>query len=144
MKQKLICMIVLTVILLTSCDIETSHNGDLDGFWQLQCVDTLSNHVSVDMNGRGIYWCVQKDLIEVKKYKGDSYSVLFQFDYSGNQLRLYKPYQDYRDAQDIAIDQVSLLQPFGINSLDEMFTIEQVDDNLVITSSTLRLHFRRY
>ena len=34
---------VLTICMaLVACDIETSGNGDLDGFWQLRQVDTLA------------------------------------------------------------------------------------------------------
>ncbi len=144
MKHILIYMIVLVGLLLTSCDIETSNNGDLDGFWQLQSVDTLSNNVSVDMKSQGVFWGVQKDLVEVRKYKGDSYNVYFKFDYNGNSLRLYSPYKDDRDEQDKVITDIILLRPLGVNALDESFTIEQLDDKLVISSSSLRLHFRRY
>ena len=31
------------LLLLTSCTIEFSDNGKLDGFWQLRAVDTLEN-----------------------------------------------------------------------------------------------------
>lgn len=144
MKHILIYMIVLVGLLLTSCDIETSNNGDLDGFWQLQSVDTLSNNVSVDMKSQGVFWGVQKDLVEVRKYKGYSYNVYFKFDYNGNSLRLYSPYKDDRDEQDKVITDIILLRPLGVNALDESFTIEQLDDKLVISSSSLRLHFRRY
>jgi hypothetical protein len=144
MKHILIYMMVLVGLLLTSCDIETSNNGDLDGFWQLQSVDTLSNKASADMKSQGVYWGVQKDLVEVRKYKGDSYNVYFKFDYSGNSLRLYSPYKDDRDEQDKAITDITLLRPLGVNALDESFTIEQLDDKLVMSSSSLRLHFRRY
>ena len=29
------------LLMLAACDIHTSNNGDLDGYWQLSSVDTL-------------------------------------------------------------------------------------------------------
>ena len=45
----------------TSCGdfIETSDNGDLDGYWQLSQVDTLANGVQVDMTSSKVFWGVQ-------------------------------------------------------------------------------------
>ena len=45
----------------TSCSdfIETSDNGDLDGYWQLSQVDTLANGVQVDMTSSKVFWGVQ-------------------------------------------------------------------------------------
>lgn len=42
----------------TSCGdfIETSDNGDLDGYWQLSQVDTLANGVQVDMTSSKVFW----------------------------------------------------------------------------------------
>ena len=44
MKRKDIYTIIaawLTAVLSASCEIETSDNGDLDGFWHLERVDTI-------------------------------------------------------------------------------------------------------
>ena len=45
----------------TSCGdfIDTSDNGDLDGYWQLSQVDTLANGVQVDMTSSKVFWGVQ-------------------------------------------------------------------------------------
>lgn len=43
-------------LLLTSCDIETSDNGDLDGYWHLVRVDTLATGVSSDLSETRVFW----------------------------------------------------------------------------------------
>lgn len=42
--KKIIGALSLAVMMLTlsSCEVETSQNGDLDGFWHLEQVDTLA------------------------------------------------------------------------------------------------------
>ena len=42
--KKIIGVLSLAVMMLTlsSCEVETSQNGDLDGFWHLEQVDTLA------------------------------------------------------------------------------------------------------
>ena len=37
-----ILFFAVLVFTLSSCEIETSQNGDLDGFWHLEQVDTLA------------------------------------------------------------------------------------------------------
>ena len=44
---------------LTSCEIETSDNGKLDGFWHLERVDTLATGKSVDYTNKLVFWGVQ-------------------------------------------------------------------------------------
>ncbi len=56
---------VLTICMaLVACDIETSGNGDLDGFWQLRQVDTLATEGTTDMRQSMIYWAVKKRAID--------------------------------------------------------------------------------
>ena len=144
MKRLYIWVLCLSGILLSACDVERSDNDDLDGFWQMQSIDSITNGHTADMQGRGIYWSIQKDLLEARVAKGDTYAVLFLFDYQNTTLRVYHPYMNDRDLQDVTVNDVAILKPLGINSLDEQFVIEQLGAQLVLRSSTLRLHFRRY
>lgn len=49
--KKIIGVLSLAVMMLTlsSCEVETSQNGDLDGFWHLEQVDTLATGVLVTL-----------------------------------------------------------------------------------------------
>ena len=41
--------LIITFMMIIACDIHRSDNGDLDGFWQLKSVDTLSTGGTCDM-----------------------------------------------------------------------------------------------
>ena len=46
--KKLLYIFIFTLAV-AACEIHTSENGDLDGYWQLHKVDTLANGSSCDM-----------------------------------------------------------------------------------------------
>lgn len=129
-----------------SCTIETSDNGNLDGYWQLSSIDTLSsNGKTVNMRDSGIFWAVQKDLISTRSTHKPFMEILFKFKLSQDYLELNNPYILYRDASDIKVTDVSLLKRFGINSLDENFQILELKENtMILKSDILILYFRKY
>jgi hypothetical protein len=60
-------------------------------------------------------------------------------------LTLSSPILHHLYETDEPISDVELLKPFGIFNLEEVFSIEELnDDVMVLASDTLRLHFRRY
>ena len=65
--RKLLYLLLLSLFLSTSCTLETSDNGDLDGFWQLSLIDTLSSQNSVDMRDSGYFWAVQHNLLILRE-----------------------------------------------------------------------------
>lgn len=135
----------MAAVLLVSCEIQTSSNGNLDGFWQLRSLDTLATGCSTDMRGSGIYWAVQKRLLEVQDKKGMNACVFFRFSHTGDSLLLYEPYIDDRMSSDTKVEDVELLRPFGVNSLDEGFHVEMLDGgSMVLRSDKVRLWFRKY
>lgn len=126
-----------------ACELETSGNGDLDGFWQLKSVDTLATGTSADMRESGVYWAFQNKMMSVKKI--NHVSAFLRFNHSVDSLFLSEPYIDNRDSSDIVIDDVELLRPVGINELEERFGVSQLDGGtMVLKSKTLRLRFRKY
>lgn len=69
MKQLTIKSLLATLatpFLLASCNVETSDNGPLDGFWHLERVDTLATGGSTDYHKGYVFWGVQKDLMYIK------------------------------------------------------------------------------
>lgn len=38
-----VALIGTFVMVFSSCEMETSKNGDLDGYWHLESIDTLEN-----------------------------------------------------------------------------------------------------
>ena len=125
----------------TACTIETSGNGDLDGFWHLTQIDTLSTGCSADKSEELLFWAVQADLLNVVDRRiGSDY--LMRFDKSGTTLRVYEPYGNDRMSGDIKVEDPLELAPLGINALDETFTIENLSSSkMTLNDGFLRLSF---
>jgi hypothetical protein len=135
-------------MMLVSCEIETSGNGKLDGYWQMSQVDTLATGGVADTRESFIYWGVQGKLLQIRYSENDVYlseGLLFRFENNNSILTLSSPFVHHLYETDEPIDDVEILKPFGIYRLEEKFAIEQLDDKcMVLTNDVLRLHFRRY
>lgn len=130
--------------LLGSCDLETSDNGDLDGMWRLESVDTLATSGSKDMTGTKFYWSFQLHLLQLDDKAGGHNSVLLRFEHSGGTLRLYDPYLYNREEGDEQLTDVQYLAPFGVNMLEEECTVERLSGSkMTLKTPTLRLGFRK-
>lgn len=134
------------VLTFAACKLETSDNGQLDGFWKLTRVDTLATGGVLDLRESGIFWSVQMNLISVEdKYQEDAHPILFRFNHTGTTLELSEPYISYQYTGDKAVDDVKTLAPFGINNLKESFTVETLNSSkLYLSTSQLRLSFTRF
>ena len=146
MKKLLFILSVVCTIGLSSCEIETSKNGDFDGFWHLVGVDTLATSGYCDMSQETVFWAVQYHLIQLRggdRY-GEGRECYLRFERSDNQLVVSDPHEKDRTDGDPAIDEESffLLRPYGINEYTEWFVIERLNsDEMILQSATLRLHF---
>ena len=133
--------------MLAACDIETSDNGDLDGYWHLTRVDTLTTGGTLDTSEQLLFWAVQVRLLNVVDQSDDAdhMGYLLRFEHKEGTLRVYEPYKNSRKDGDIKVDDASVLSPFGINRLDETFRVEQLDgDGMQLTGDALRLTFVRF
>lgn len=132
------------IAMMFSCTFETSDNGDLDGFWHLERVDTLSTGGSCDMSERLVFWSVQMDLMNVADYKNNVNGYIMRFDHTGSLFRIYEPYVNDRMEEDPKVEDVQLLVPFGINALDETFTINRLTgSDMTLSTDELRLYFHK-
>lgn len=142
--MKKITFLFAALLLLTSCEIEFSNNGKLDGFWQLIAVDTLSTQHTSDLKTSGRTWAFQGRLLEMRDTKGGYSDLYFSFEHRGDSLFLDSPYLSDRDADDIKITDVNIVKPYGVNGLKEGFEIESLSNNkLILRSKTLRLMLRK-
>lgn len=145
--RKIICVLTLGMLLL-SCELETSGNKQLDGYWQMNQVDTLATEGIADTHEALIYWGIQGKLLQIRfsengKYLGEG--LLFRFERAPYTLNLSSPILHHLYETDEPIDDVEILKPYGIYDLEEVFSIEELnDDNMVLSNDELRLHFRRY
>jgi hypothetical protein len=63
--RKIICGLALCM-LLVSCELETSGNKELDGYWQMSQVDTLATGGITDTREALIYWGIQGKLLQIR------------------------------------------------------------------------------
>ena len=142
--MKKITFLFAAFLLLTSCEIEFSNNGKLDGFWQLIAVDTLATQHTSDLKTSGRTWAFQGRLLEMRDTKGGYSDLYFSFEHRGDSLFLDSPYLSDRDVDDIKITDVNSVRPYGVNGLKEGFEIESLSNNkLILRSKTLRLMLRK-
>lgn len=134
------------LLLLGSCGdvIHSSHNGDLDGYWQMTALDSLATGTSADVLEQQNYLAVQGSILEVKSLaRGGSY--LFRFNHTGDSLLLYDARYNNRSGGDSLLHDVSRLERFGFTRLDEHFHVDQLSGSrLVLSNPRYRLHFRKY
>ena len=135
-------------MLFVSCELETSGNDELDGYWQMSQVDTLSTGGVADTREALVYWGIQGKLLQIRfsengKYLGEGF--MFRFNREDDVLTLSSPILHHLYKTDEPITDVEVLKPYGIFDLEEVFAIEELNDhNMVLTNDVLRLRFRRY
>ena len=145
--RKIVYILTLCVTLV-SCELETSGNKELDGYWQMSEVDTLSTGGVADTREALIYWGVQGKLLQIRfsengKYLGEGF--MFRFNREDDFLTLSSPILHHLYKTDEPVKDVEVLKPYGIFNLEEVFYLEGLnDDVLVVSNDNLRLHFRRY
>ena len=146
--MKLIKLSVFSLIFLfASCvEFEQSENGDLDGYWHLVEVDTLDTGGTTDLSQERCFWLVQGTLFQLYSpdlKNGERY--ISHFSHEGDQFVIHQVYFSNRAEGDPAVEDVAILQPFGINSTqEETFKIEELKANrMVLTSSLLRLTLKK-
>ena len=144
MKRILLTLPLLGLLSFSSCDLEMSDNGKLDGFWQLARIDTIGGG-GCDMVASRIFWSVQLHLLQLSDHSGRNSTYLLRFQQDDAHLRVYDPYLSARNEGDKPLDDATVLQPYGIQSLDERFEILGLDNkHLSLRSSLLELTFNRY
>ena len=146
--KKLLYLSVICVLfgvsLCTSCSIETSDNGKLDGFWQLQQVDTILTGGVTDMRDSMQFWAVQNDLLEIHERISD-WQIAFRFEHTGDSLILSNPCYDIREESDVIVDDPTPLNRFGIYHLREPFYVARLSSSrMELKSDRLVMKFRRY
>lgn len=138
--MKYIISLIVLLTTFTACTLETSDNGDLDGMWQLYQLETLEDGNITDMRSSGIYWSVQKDLMELTAKKGGASNVLCRFNNTGNTLTLSDFY-----IGTTKVDDVSKLSFYYIEELEQVFNIELLKSwEMIIYTENYKLYFRKY
>ena len=142
--MKYLSILFAFMFCLSACELETSHNGKLDGWWLLTAVDTLQTGGHANVEAQQCTWAFQGRLLELRDVPGQRGDYLFSFTQHGDDLLLSHPYLSARDSGDIAVQTPQPLHPYGIQTLSEQFLIIAINrQRMVLTSASLRLYFRK-
>lgn len=144
--KKILSYIFVAATMLTSCEIETSDNGKLDGYWKLCSIDTLSTGNKADFTEKSIFWAVQANILSTQdKNNLLNPKYIFRFQHTADSLIVYNP-QIYDKAEgNKEVTQIDELRIFGINSLTSRFHVESLSHKkLTLSDEYLRLHFRKF
>lgn len=140
----------VAVGMLTSCELHTSDNGKLDGFWHLERVDTLATGGQKDLSEQRVFWAIEAKLLNVRDSDHDSRGFYFRFNQTADSLILTEPYDygghdDQEGGGDVPVTDVEVLAPYGINNLEEHYQKESLTGSrMTLKSKTLRLFFKKF
>ena len=149
MRRLTIILALAGLFLLLACDIHTSGNGALDGYWQLATVDTLGGG-SADVRGHKLFWAVQGDLLEMHHLEALSadrhYPTLhWRFRLNASELSISAPFAYDRTATDSLVTGKETVAPYGVSSLNETFKVLRLDNKaMTLESQVLRLYFKKF
>ena len=134
------------LLMLAACDIHTSNNGDLDGYWQLRSVDTLSSGMSCDMRDSMLFWSFQGNLLHVRDNKEEKLDKVFmRFTLSDKVMTLTNPIIDLRDSSDLVLTDTTFLCHYGIHDMPETPKVVTLNSStMILENRVLRLNFRKY
>ena len=130
--KRLLYIIIVVTLLLTSCDKEDSANGHLDGFWQMT-------------SSPGITWAFQGHILELRDVKKVHQDIVMSFTREGDKLKLSDPYRVDRDSDDVALKDADMLIPYGIGNTSTEFRISELTSSrMVLDNNTTHLEFRKF
>ena len=130
----------------TSCEIETSHNGNLDGFWHLVQVDTLQTGGVKDTSEDLLFWSFQVNLMELSDHTDLGHIYMARFNHENGQLKVTQPcLYDRTNGNEMLTDEnVKDISRYGINALEETFKVEGLSSSkMTLSNGTFRLYFKK-
>ena len=147
-KIQFLNTIVTAVIflLLGSCTLETSDNGDLDGMWHLTRVDTLATGGQRDMVADRVFWSFQVRMVNVRCL-ATGVNMVSHFTHTDGTLQFQTFYLNNREggAPEVT-DSLAYLFPYvAIQRMDETFRVEKLNSSdMILAGDVLRLTFEKY
>ena len=147
-----VSLMVVSALSLSSCDLEHSDNGDLDGYWHLESIDSLENGHTADFSKSYVFWGIEYKLISTRVTDMDKARLYLRFEQTSDSLKITQAYLDHghqdngENGGDIPVDEVTDdLRFYGINNLPEGFYKEALDGSkMILRSKTLRLKFKKF
>ena len=145
MMKRILYIIIGVTLLLASCDKEDSANGNLDGFWQMTMMLNKVDATNSDMRLSGITWAFQGHIFELRDLKKGNQDIIMSFNHDGNKLKVFAPYRVDRDSNDIIINDVAFLLPYGIESTTVEYNVIELSNScMILDNNVWHLEFRKY
>ena len=145
------CLVVSTLGFI-ACN-EVSHNGDLDGMWQIMEVTYNRNGLydsTVNIKKDKVYLSFQLHLAHLNWSTNiitlENSSILSRFSHDGDQLHLYNMYVNFPDRDSLITDSSSMvLAPIGFKGIDNTFQILQLNSShMTLQSDFARIVCRKF
>lgn len=148
-KIIIICFVIFAI--LSSCEMEMSSNGVLDGYWQMTEMQWKGCDRATDMRDSGVYWAVEFKLLEINSLKnkpGYPRRYICRFEHTGETLRVFEPRVELHDISDTLVTAASdkkELRESGLHDADVTYAIIQLtSDRMELKSDSVRMVFRKY
>lgn len=128
-------------MLLTSCELRTSDNGKMEGFWILDKVDTLSTGGSCNVLEQINTWSFQFDLLELRNIRNEK-DYVCRFSYTADSLIVS---EIYGTASDLKVTDAKELSCFGIDSIPAHYHIDYLtDEHMCLSGDNMKLYLKKY
>ena len=145
MKKISIIISILSVVLLSSCDVKTSGFDKFYGMWHLTEIDSLSTGKSYYLGDDRYFWMFEANLMELRNYDTKAEMLLMRYNHVGDTLIVSEPYFFDRLNDDRPLDDISYLKPYGIHQLTDTFIIRQLSGSkMTVESRKVRIGFKKY
>lgn len=145
----MVAFVAISMFAFSSCELESSDNGELDGFWHLESIDSLENGKTVDMSKLHVFWGIEYKLIAATQYDNNTERMFFRFEQTSDSLKITQAFINHGhqdNGGDIPLTEVTNdLRYYGINNLPEGFAKEALSGSkMILRSKTLRLKFKKF
>ena len=145
----MVAFVAISMFAFSSCELESSDNGKLDGFWHLESIDSLENGKTVDMSKLHVFWGIEYKLIAATQYDNNTERMFFRFEQTSDSLKITQAFINHGhqdNGGDIPLTEVTNdLRYYGINNLPEGFAKEALSGSkIILRSKTLRLKFKKF
>lgn len=141
---------VAAAAMMTACTIESSDNGNLDGYWHLMSADTLATGGTADMSQQRIFWAVNYHLFRLNDLDGGAEAYYMRFRHNGDSLSFTEAYIDHwhqdtgDDGGDVPVSDTTALAHYYVTNLPQHYIIESMSSSkLILRSDKYRLKFRK-
>lgn len=146
MKKIFYIYLTFLCIGMVGCKLDTSHNGDLDGYWKLSSVDTLTTGGTANLTDESLFWMVEKDLLMVRDNNDESnQGYVMRFHQTDSTLLLSNAQLYNKATGNELLEDFTPLHRFGISTQPELYDIDYLTSRrMTLSTRQLRLNFKKF